>query len=223
LISRNGKMTTLHYRRSYSESVSSYPSFVYEIYPFDVVLDSASISGSHRVELRCAVNSRIDLPHVDIPKLREILFMRLLGGDVRPSDLYNLVPWTWLFDWFTGIGSYISCVETMLNDRSLINYGFVSYVSRGEIKSSLKLKADGSKATAITGNPTVTETIKYRPNRDASFFWKYHHRRSVSSLDGVRIISDPSSLTGGQKAIVVALTTKYGGRGGGNVTGNPSL
>lgn len=222
LLKRNGKLTTLHFKRSWSEPLSSSPSFAYEIYPYDVVLDSASVRGVHNVELRCAINSRIELPHVDVPKLREILYQELLGADIRPSDIYNLVPWTWLIDWFGGLGDYVSCLETLYNDPSLINYGFLSYVSTGEIKSELKLKADGSKATAITGNPTVTETVKYRPNRDASFFFKYHLRRSVASLDGVKIVSDLSSLSGSQKAIVTALLTKGGGRPAGNVTGNSS-
>lgn len=208
LLKRNGKFTTLHYSRHWSEPLSSSPSFQWEIYPFDVALDTSSIRGVHNVELRCAINSRIVLPHVDVPKLKEQLFWELIGANPRPSDLYNLIPWTWLVDWFGGIGDYISMMETIYNDPSLINYGFVSYVGRGEIVSALNLKADGSSITAIAGNPSVTVTTKYRPSRNASFFWKYHYRRSVIASDGVRLTAVPSTLTNGQAAIITALATK---------------
>lgn len=224
LLSRNGKLTTLRYRYSYSEPLSSIPAFNYEIYPFDVVLDSASLSGVHKVEIRAAVNSRIVLPNIDVPQVKEKLLLRLWGLDPKPSDVYNLIPWTWLLDWFANVGEYVSIIETMLNDKSLVNYGLVSFVSEGEMKSSLKLKADGSKATAITGQATVIETIKYRPSRDASLFFRYHLRRSVTHLDGVKITSEFDGLSDSQKAILTALLTKFGeGRGGGNVTGNPSV
>jgi hypothetical protein len=211
LLSRNGKLTTLRYRYRYTEALSSFPTLNFETYPYDVALDSTSVRGSHAVEMRCAVNAQIDLPHVDIPELRKELLTRLWGLDAQPSDIYNLVPWTWLFDWFGGMAEYLNVIETLSNDTSLVNYGFVSFISRGEVVSHLKLKADGNESIAISGQPTQNRVLKYRPNRDARFIWKYHLRRSIASLAGVKTISGMTGLSDSQKAIVTALATKKRG------------
>lgn len=210
LVSRNGKFTTLRTKKLYSEPMSSSPTFNFEIYPYDVVLDSYSISGKHDVEVRCAINSLIQFPPVDVPKIREDLILKLWGADPQPADVYNLIPWTWLIDWFSGLGEYVNCISALANDKHLINWGLVTFASKGQITTNLKLKGDGSQVTAITGQPTVTVPLKYRPNRDASLLFKYQVRRSVTSLDGVKIMSSMSGLSTYQTSILAALMAKYG-------------
>lgn len=50
---------------------------------------------------------------------------RLLGLELTPSVIYNLVPWTWLFDWFTNTGSVIENMVLNQQYHVVARYAYV--------------------------------------------------------------------------------------------------
>lgn len=48
------------------------------------------------------------------------------GAGLRPSSLWNAMPWTWLIDWFSSLGDYIAAndntVPVTLSHFSIMEY-----------------------------------------------------------------------------------------------------
>jgi len=130
---------------------------------------------------------------------------------VNPSieDIYNLIPWTWLVDWYSDLGNYISLMDEINLDQSLFNYGFLTYVSKGKLTSLLQTKVTNTHAVTFPPGPTNTSTRIEDLRYTALATWKYQKRIDISGLSGVKTISKPSSLGASQLAILGALLTKF--------------
>jgi len=50
---------------------------------------------------------------------------RLYGHRVTPSVIYNMIPWSWLIDWFTNLGDVISNMDLGVADRLAADYFYV--------------------------------------------------------------------------------------------------
>jgi hypothetical protein len=42
--------------------------------------------------------------------------LTLYGARINPTLLYKITPWTWLVDWFTGLGNYIQRLDDFVQD-----------------------------------------------------------------------------------------------------------
>lgn len=204
LIDRQSKSTTLRKKRSFPLVSAAPPSFGYYLIGSDI-LDSMKISTTGSCELRCVINATWDFPPLDLPALRSKLFWEKLGADVTPSVIYDLIPWTWLYDWFTGLGDYIHCMELITSDKSLINYGFLTYIENMQVTVSIAAHREQQLTTTISvPYHTETATTKVPFNIGAVYRHKYQLRQSLSSQHGVKT---PSSieLSSSQKTILWAL------------------
>lgn len=190
------------------------PSYTYiiphfcEYEPFDEKIEFNPI-----LELRCVVNSTISFPELAVPKFSQSRYRELIGLNPTIADLYNLLPWTWLSDWYTGLGKYISLLETIARDKDIINYGFVtvlldhSYNQVGNIRiyrvvTSVSSDTEGE----ISHERSEPVDIPYRTGGRL----KYRTRFSVDDLFGVKSVLDKQGLlTETQKKILWALLTKF--------------
>lgn len=165
--------------------------------------------GTRECKLRLMVNMQINFPHLDIPRLRRELFRRKMGAFPSASDIYNLVPWTWIVDWFGGLGDYISLMDSIANDRSLINYGFMTYeevsrttaTMRGQFTSNVLRNFDG-----VHNDHTSVERFVHT----GVFEYVYKRRRSIPSLANVREYWG-TNLNPNQSAILGSLASTRGG------------
>lgn len=174
-----------------------------------VVSSSVQKEGSRSCELRLMVNMNIQFPHLDLPRLRRELFREKMGAFPSASDIYNLVPWTWIVDWFGGLGDYISLMGSIANNRSLINYGFITYrevskstaTMRGQFTQSISRNIDGVHAD---------ETIVFPYLHTGRFEYVYQRRRSIPTLANVREYWG-GNLNPNQTAILGALASTRSG------------
>lgn len=60
----------------------------------------------------------------DIDYKRRLL-AELYGLSPRPSVIYNMMPWTWLLDWFTSAGDVVSNLDAGVADRLAADYFYV--------------------------------------------------------------------------------------------------
>lgn len=207
LLLRNGQDTSYRSGFRYTEPIASPPTFAYSPLQNEAQV-SLSTSAFRQVELRCMINCNVRLPQIEVPKLRRDLTRKFWGVDPSPVDLYNLVPWTWLIDWFTGIGDYVEAFDNLNNDRSIINFGLLTYLSRGEIKTNFVGRVTSSWSTTsqsvnVSGSSTAdaahTSTLLYR----------YRKRKNITEAYHVKPTWNLPSFSGFQAAILGALLAKY--------------
>lgn len=211
LIEANGKNVTLRSSFKYSEPVTTFPSITF--YKTLRALNNASIPASsvgiRNIELRCSVNSGLNLPRIDLPSLRKNLFDEKIGATPTPGDLYDLLPWTWLLDWVFGASDYIHLMDSVNGQRNLFNYGLITYVSHTEVTASWQNYWDNSSRSQIFppgGQPAVI--TRSFLNRKASFTAKYQLRKDVSAFAGMADYSGKGA-TPYQQSILGALFSKF--------------
>lgn len=54
----------------------------------------------------------------------------LLGTRITPELVWELTPWSWLVDWFANVGNFLTNVDMLSNDASVLRYGYVMHYQR---------------------------------------------------------------------------------------------
>jgi hypothetical protein len=209
LLARNGKSTTLSFQfHNPGISMPSPPAIT--LYP-PVTLDHGlPESVSHGSEtIRCVVNSTIAFPATDIPALRTKLWLAKIGLDPTPGDLYDLIPWSWLFDWFAGLGEYIHLLDAINGDDFLINWGFMSYKYVGDVTAQMQISGTGVASTQFVPGSTTSFSTKSSWTIGARYSVKYEYRLSLDKLANVKTYSG-KGLSLYQASILAALSSKFG-------------
>ena len=213
LMYRNGLDNTFRTRFSLgSFPVSSPPSFTFDLLQGESLVGVAS-HGSREIELRGMVNAGLRFPALALPVLQRDLMRRAWGLYPDPEDVYNLVPWTWLIDWFTGLGDYVDAFNIVNTDPSIINFGFLTGISTGHVDTVQTSKATRIQKVSIT--PPVpatvfTENIVENKVRTGRLEWKLQIRSTFGSAYGLRPSNDLQLFSGDQLTILGAiLTARY--------------
>lgn len=221
LMSRRGKPTTI--RRSlkaFAGDESTTPTWTYN--PTTVsgtgwsetqIANATRHTREH--ELRIVLNLIFDFPTVGVPKFRKDLFIRKMGFIPTAADAYNLVPWTWLVDWFTGLGNYVDIVDNINNDPSLINWGVVTGITTGKIITDHTTSFNNVSVTAfrIGSGPVdlTTVTTPVVKTHSSVLSYKAIVRKDITGTFGVRSTLKPESMTPYQQSIVGAIIASRNG------------
>lgn len=207
LLERRGKATSYRSKRKFLDVPGSVPTVQSDIFASETLREFGSIM-DRTIELRVAINCILEFPSVTVPQIRSDLWNEFMGLNPSPEDLYNLVPWTWLADWFSGAGDYIGLIDRMSLDPSLINYGFITYKSVGNVTYSLRTTSTTTRSIIYPPNPNYNEMQTLHHEGSGLYRYKYQIRKDLTSVSGVKAISLPSSLKADQLAIVGALLGK---------------
>lgn len=206
MIARSGKQTRWTSRRKITTGGPS-PSFNYSGFPqLEMYSTEQSSHFVRETELRVVLNAKFQLPDVDIPDFQSLAFLRALGVEPTFTDFYNLIPWTWLVDWYGGIANYLEIIETLNKDPNLINCGFITASSKRHDFFDYKYKVK-SRDSLDESNPTYhyldepEQTLHHRATLESS----YQIRKDLSSYAPVNSLSVPGSLTQFQQTILGAL------------------
>lgn len=205
LIDSIGKDQTFRSKKKWIENEASFPTSSNPQPMRREQLEDGTLrySGFRKCELRLTANFTLNFPPLEVPKLRRELFLRRMGIVPSPSDIYNLVPWTWLADWFGGAGDYVKLLDTISNDRSLVNHSFITYREESETTVGWTGKYVSTESRTINGvNAQSQKTELYRHSQ--KFSYVYQLRRSVPSVSAIKSYWDPN-LGPSQLAILGAL------------------
>lgn len=197
LIARNGKVSTGRYRRSwlnYDHGMGT-PGFDFALPPWIERADT-SVTRTMDIELRCVVNQTINFPRIAVPTIADKDYRRLIGlplklQEIDFSDVYNLIPFSWLQDWFTGLGSYINLMTAVHQDTQLVNFGFLTIVINERVTHRAKLKTTSSSYSYYVDNSDVEITLS-ESEEDTVFPYvrtyvrKYQRRVDIGQLEGVK-------------------------------------
>lgn len=204
LIKRAGKPTTFRTKRVFLSALSEGVSgFDYDTSPYEY-----GVTVSHRLEreteLRMVINATFDFPPPDGITFQAHRFLDQIGAIPRPTDIYNLIPWTWLVDWFTGLGNYVEVIDNINRDPTLINWGFITGLTKGRVISNLKSKSD---RLDITTEDFVGRTEKdspYSNNHTSILQYECRIRKDMATALSVNTTS-ARNLSAYQKSILGAL------------------
>lgn len=209
LLTRRGKPTTYRSKRVIPSAISGVSGFSYQIVDTDADPRVTESRLERLSEVRCVYNATLDFPPPLIPSFRRDLFFRKIGLAPDPIDLYNLVPWTWLYDWFTGLGNYLELIETINQDPSIVNYGFITVDIRGKLITQF----DWRNKTELAHSDGRPGSVSYvSSSHQSTLEYRYNIRRDMSSVFDVASVSSGKGLTPYQQSILGALMlqrTKY--------------
>jgi hypothetical protein len=82
----------------------------------------------------------------------------LYGVLPTPSLLYEVMPWSWLIDWFSNVGDVMSNMSANAVDNLVAEYayGMTSFIQEETYSASIRLK--NVTGTLVTGCSKFTET-----------------------------------------------------------------
>jgi hypothetical protein len=171
LIRRSGKKATYRSTRTFSSGSVALNGFDYEVLENETMkaLDNHI---SRVITLDMVICSTFTFPTLNAPDFQKEFFLEKLGVYPRATDIYNLIPWSWLVDWATGLGNYIEILDEVNRDRSLINWGCLTGRSAVELRTTY--------ASEVTST-LVDYNIRQSPN------WVYetsrHTHTSTLAID----------------------------------------
>jgi hypothetical protein len=150
----------------------------------------------YRRNLWYAARYRYWIPELANPRsdLRP-LKAKLLGLVPDPGNVYNAIPWTWLIDWFTNVGSVLENVANNMEFHVIADYAYVMAHESYEYTR----RANGWYAMgSFVSSPTTTVNLW------ASTVTRYEWKTRTGANPYGFGVSD-SSLTGYQWSILAAL------------------
>jgi len=204
LIRRAGKPTTFRTKRNLTSSKTDGVSgFDYDISPYEY-----SSSSVHRLEreteLRLVINAVFDFPPPDDITFKSHRFWDQIGAVPRPTDIYNLVPWSWLLDWFTGLGNYVEVIDNISRDTSLINWGMITALTKGRLITNFESKSNAVDITTedFIGRSEVTSVTKN--SHESRLDYECRIRKDMATVLAVNTTAAPN-LSGYQQSILGAL------------------
>jgi hypothetical protein len=196
--------------RSIAPSSSVYPSLSTFLYAAGQTTSvNIPILKSYQRRIWFSVKWRIRIPEFYLkPRpggpFKDTLSRELLGLEPNISVIYKLIPWSWLLDWFTSVGSVIS------NMSNYAKYGVVAQYAYVMCEETYTYQCPGY-VTLHSGTRTGGQWI------DPDWSWSgisktiYEFRnREVANPYGFGITW--SSLTDFQWSILTALGLSRGGK-----------
>jgi len=128
-------------------------------------------------------------PKADLTRLK----LNLLGLSLDPEVIYQLVPWTWLLNWFTNTGAIVHNAVAMARYHVVAEY---AYVMQSEMT---RYTQAGTHDMYVGTSPN--QTVQ-RLNASSSIT-RYYRRREAANPYGFGITD--ASLSAYQWSILVAL------------------
>lgn len=215
LLKQNNKVSSGKFAISFDDSNWTYVSPNYrQIFPpgaFEIKEESTTVD-TH-FDVKCVVNQTIHWPEVKAPKFLDKNYREFIGLQPRLVDFYNLIPFTWLVDWFVGLGEYINMISVIDDDRFLINFGFMTVVMQPKFKSAGSVFIQD--LTTTQKGDDYEEVVSNI--REIPFYTKHsftHHKRwSIADLDGSKTADNKNgNLSDSQVSILGALISKFTGK-----------
>lgn len=206
LMSRSRKATTFRSKRDHLSSETGVSGFEYSTDPgfeYNIRTSSRLVRKS---EIRLVVNAIFDFPPINVPSLaRTYTWYDRVGVIPRFIDIYNLMPWTWLFDWFTGCGNYLELMEEINHDPSLINWGMMTVKTEGQLLTDLYSEVPQKRVIRFNNILREDSTVMKQYRSQSLLEYECQTRQDVATLYSVKRTSVPSSLTAYQYSILGAL------------------
>lgn len=212
LISRNGKDTTLSTEIKIPLEGVAAPGI---LVPFSIweTKRSESTNSDAYARIRCVVNSGILFPSIELPRLRANLYSQTLGTFPTPSVIYDLIPFTWIVDWVSGLGSYLHLLEQVsFSGEMPVNYGFmtahVNCLFSHTLNTTRVEHFSRGDPTPVNAPRTVSYDVTREYRRTGQVAVKYYLRLAIESLFDAKLYNG-LNLTSDQLPVLQALFSRF--------------
>lgn len=205
LIRRSGKSTTFRSERKAVGTGTGVSGYVYDV--FDHEWEPTHSSRIVReYTTRLVVNAIFDFPPINTPHLRSRFIYDQVGLIPRFIDVYNIIPWTWLVDWFTGLGNYLELIEEVNHDPSLINWGMITTNCSGKLITEFTY-INATQNDFYHNNVRVSPAAAVNTTKRHTSLLEFEcqTRQNVASVLDVERTTVPESLSGYRLSILGAL------------------
>ncbi len=205
LIQRSNKQTTFRKIQLSESSESGVSGFVYDTFDHEWnQIHTSRIERKHKTTL--VVNGVFDFPPINNVQLRTRFFADQVGLIPRFIDVYNIIPWTWLVDWFTGLGNYLELIEETNHDPVLVNWGMITTHTSGKLITNLEY-VNATQEDFYLNNVRVSPDAATNRtlNHTSVLTYECRTRRNVARVPGMEVTSIPDTLTGYRASILGAL------------------
>jgi len=209
LMARSGKPSTFRSKRNGISGATGVSGFSYETDDKEFLAGEPGLGITSRIEreweTRLVINALFDFPPINVPRLRRRFFADQIGLIPRFIDVYNIIPWTWLVDWFTGLGNYLELIEEINHDPGLINWGMITTNIRGKLIT--EFESTSPTFTLIhKNNVQVSYTGVGNRNRHTSILeYECQTRQNVANVLDVKQTTIVESLSPYQLSILGAI------------------
>lgn len=210
LIARSGKPTTLRSKRTFVSGTAGVSGFVYNTSEYEYPIQDPHTSSriERTSEVRLVTNVTWDFPPINSVQFKRHNFDTLTGIEPRVTDIYNLIPWTWLVDWFTGLGNYVELIDNINHDPSLVNWGMITCSSTGSLITDIVSKSHMDREVRINNTNGVVSHFDVQNNHQSRYDFVCQTRSDISTILDVKLTSVPSTLTAYQMSILGALISQ---------------
>jgi len=189
LIKQAGKPTTFRLKRDFVSGLSEgLPNFSYDDTPIEYDIKTRTRL-ERTTELRLVINATFDFPPLNIISFGRNNLLDRLGLVPRPTDFYNLIPWTWLVDWFTGLGNYVELIDNMAGDTSLINWGMITGKTTGKLVTNRESKTWNVTNISFDGQPFRQEFREETYRHESIYNYECQIRKDVANAFDVNSIA----------------------------------
>lgn len=89
----------------------------------------------------------------------EQLANHLLGTRITPETIWELTPWSWLIDWFSDTGSFVSNVSALHNDDLVLRYGYVMHETHADRTWTTRKPVISQTGKLLASSLTLSHTI----------------------------------------------------------------
>lgn len=209
LLDRQGQPTSFSSTRSFvDDDVPSVQMWFNKLQWENWEGDWYSTTGRRSVKLRLLLNLTINFPTLDSPLLRTKVVAEHFGAYPDPADIWNLIPWTWLIDWFSNVSSYLGLISEIINDNSLVNFGFMTYRSVSVVTGTTTTTASSTLSTYQDFREVDDgSTTHYR--RTLRYSAKFVRRVDLGRILPLKTYAGKGNLSDSQRSTLSALFSQF--------------
>lgn len=103
------------------------------------------------------------VPNIGTPEWDRRARRVLFGANITPSLVYELLPWSWLVDWFSNVGDVLSNMSANAVDNTYAQYAYVMSHSRSEVNTVVNTSWGAGPAafgSYPAGSATATHVVR---------------------------------------------------------------
>nr|UJQ85875.1 MAG: hypothetical protein 1 [Leviviridae sp.] len=95
------------------------------------------------------------------------IMRRIFGLRVTPEQVYNIIPWSWLFDYYTDLGHFMSAVSGGVEERLICDYAYVMQHTRASrtLTRTQMMYGDATASPEIIPATAVTTVVQETKTR----------------------------------------------------------
>jgi len=94
------------------------------------------------------------------------MLKRIMGHRITPRELYQVMPWSWLIDYFTSLGDLVSNLSSGVADKLICDYAYIMQTRTERLytvsSTELVVSSDGTTGKLVEASMLSTRTSKIR-------------------------------------------------------------